>query len=206
MGPASGGGFSGSSGRGDGFSGSGRPATLPAGDAGRPGAGLSRPDGPERPGRPDGGERPTHPIAPGGGTRPDRPDRPDRPGHPDRPGRPDHPGHPGHGGDDHHHHNDHWDDWDDGYWHGGWYGGWYPGWYGGWGVVEPVIVSGTVVTVSVLGLGTVLSEAAFRSQPCAVNRVEVNGEIFYQCGPNWFRMAYSEGQFTYVVVNPPPGY
>lgn len=65
-----------------------------------------------------------------------------------------------------------------------------------------------VVPETVYPVGTVLSETAYQQLGCSVsvNRVEVNGQIFYRCGPNWFQMAYSEGQFTYVVVNPPPGY
>jgi hypothetical protein len=71
--------------------------------------------------------------------------------------------------------------------------------------VEPVVVTGAVVSAGAYPLGTTLSEEAFRAQSCTVSRLELNGEIFYQCGPSWFRMTYAEGEFIYVVVKPPAG-
>jgi len=33
----------------------------------------------------------------------------------------------------------------------------------------------------------------------------VGGETYYQCGSNWFKKAYVEGELAYVSVAPPPG-
>jgi hypothetical protein len=190
MGTAGSGSFSGSAPQGERMSGTARPGNIAASGSSRPGSGIEKPSQPisgvgDRPGSI---ERPTHPIS-GVGGRPNRPDRPDRPGDPERPGD------PGHGGDDDHHH--HWDD----DWYGGWYG---PGYgYGEYAPVETVVVQGETATEPSYELGTILSEESVRALSCSVNRVEVNGQVFYQCGTNWFRMAYAEGQVTYVVVKPP---
>jgi hypothetical protein len=98
------------------------------------------------------------------------------------------------------------------YYHGHWddyYGGW---WYGG--AVATGVAVGEAVETGVAGteaanayaIGTVLNEEDFRSLSCTKNRTEVNAEIYYLCGVDWWRMAYVEGQYVYVVVQPPRDY
>ena len=44
------------------------------------------------------------------------------------------------------------------------------------------------------------------SAACTMSSVVVEGTTYYRCGRNWFQKALSNGEVTYLVVNPPPGY
>jgi hypothetical protein len=61
-------------------------------------------------------------------------------------------------------------------------------------------------------VGTTLSMAAAQSMSsspqasCTMTTVPVAGATYYQCGPNWYQKSYTEGEVTFVVVAPPPGY
>lgn len=42
--------------------------------------------------------------------------------------------------------------------------------------------------------------------PCSPTVVSASGVSYYGCGGTWYNRSYVEGNVTYVVVNPPPGY
>ncbi len=48
-----------------------------------------------------------------------------------------------------------------------------------------------------------LTMAAFRALSCASSAIVVDGVTYYHCGPTWYSRAYTGGNVTYVVVNPP---
>ncbi len=52
-------------------------------------------------------------------------------------------------------------------------------------------------------VGMSLTMAAFRALSCASSAIVVDGVTYYHCGPTWYSRAYTDGNVTYVVVNPP---
>ncbi len=54
-------------------------------------------------------------------------------------------------------------------------------------------------------VGMSLTMAAFRALSCASSAIVVDGVTYYNCGPTWYSRAYTGGNVTYVVVNPPAG-
>ena len=68
---------------------------------------------------------------------------------------------------------------------------------------------GTVVTAGAMHSATAANQAAAQSaQPapaCTMTQVEVGEETYYHCAPNWYQKAFTNGEMTYVAVNPPPG-
>lgn len=55
-----------------------------------------------------------------------------------------------------------------------------------------------------LVVGTSLSLAAFNSgYPSGCATTYVGNTAYYHCGTTWYQKAYSQGNVTYIVVNPP---
>ncbi len=89
------------------------------------------------------------------------------------------------------------EDWQDYGEHHGYWGGYSP-----WGYAA----AGAVAVGAAYAIGTAISASAFYALPCTATTVVVGGVSYYQCGTTWYSQAYSGGDVTYVVVNPPEGY
>jgi hypothetical protein len=65
---------------------------------------------------------------------------------------------------------------------------------------------GTVVTAAAMQSATTRSTTSGTAPACTMTKVTVGSDIFYKCGSNWFQKALANGEVTYVVVKPPPGF
>ena len=65
---------------------------------------------------------------------------------------------------------------------------------------------GTIVTAAAMQSATTTTATSTRAPACTMTQVTVASDIFYKCGSNWFQKAFTNGEVTYVVVNPPPGF
>ena len=84
-----------------------------------------------------------------------------------------------------------WQDWaDDQHWDNHWYG------YGNTGAA---FVAGTAV-------GAAATRTYVTTLPCDYTTAFINGSTYYQCGSTWYSRGYVNGNVTYVVVQPPPGF
>jgi len=63
---------------------------------------------------------------------------------------------------------------------------------------------GAAVVAGAAIVGSAISAAAYDDLDCTT--VVVDGVSSSRCGGTWYRPAYSGGDVTYVVVDPPPGY
>jgi hypothetical protein len=54
-------------------------------------------------------------------------------------------------------------------------------------------------------VGATLTVAAVQSLPCEMTAVSVQGVTYYRCGSSWYQRAFTNGEVTYVVINPPAG-
>lgn len=143
---------------------------------------TSRPQTGARPGRPGEWTRPARPGRPGGPGRPGRPGAVHRP----RPA-------PHHPRWDHRRHWDHWDRWDRR--------------YDDWRRRRRSAAIGAGIVAGVLAIGAILTASQWGSLGCTPEPVIFGGITYYRCGPNWYERVYAGGgEFTYIVVTPPPGY
>jgi hypothetical protein len=55
-------------------------------------------------------------------------------------------------------------------------------------------------------VGATLTAAAVASLSCTMTPVAVSGTTYYRCGNQWYERAFTNGQVTYVVINPPAGH
>jgi len=65
---------------------------------------------------------------------------------------------------------------------------------------------GSIVTMAAMQSATTKSVSSGSAPACTMTQVTVNADTFYKCGSNWFQKALANGEVTYVVVNPPPGF
>jgi hypothetical protein len=63
---------------------------------------------------------------------------------------------------------------------------------------------GAAVVAGAAIVGSAISAAAYDDLDCTT--VVVDGVSYSRCGSTWYRPAYSGGDVTYVVVEPPSGY
>jgi len=87
-----------------------------------------------------------------------------------------------------------------------------------WDEVEGIVVIGDdelewdSADFLMFSLGTALTVSAFQSlytgsdPACTMTSVLVNDQEYYRCGPSWYVKGFANGEVTYVVVTPPPGY
>jgi len=87
-----------------------------------------------------------------------------------------------------------------------------------WDEVEGIVVIGDdelewdSADFLMFSVGTALTVAAFESlsygpEPaCTMTSVVVNDQSYYRCGPTWYVKGMANGEVTYVVVTPPPGF
>jgi hypothetical protein len=66
-----------------------------------------------------------------------------------------------------------------------------------WGTGAAVVAGAAIV-------GSAITAAAYYDLDCTT--VVVDGVSYSDCGSTWYQPAYSGGDVTYVVVDPPPGY
>lgn len=55
-------------------------------------------------------------------------------------------------------------------------------------------------------VGASLTAVHFHNLSCTTSTVVVGSVTYYHCGSTWYNRAYSGGNVTYIVVNPPPGH
>ena len=68
------------------------------------------------------------------------------------------------------------------------------------------MAAGAAVAAGAYAVGAIVNAATYSSLGCTPRNVVVGGSTYSQCGSTWYQPAYSGGDVTYVVVNPPPGY
>jgi hypothetical protein len=64
--------------------------------------------------------------------------------------------------------------------------------------------TGAAVVAGAAIVGSAITAAAFYDLDCTT--LVVDGITYSNCGGTWYQPAYSGGDVTYVVVEPPPGY
>ncbi len=55
-------------------------------------------------------------------------------------------------------------------------------------------------------VGAALTISVFRSLTCGVQRIIVNGIVYYRCGGTWYRRGNQGGDIVYIVIKAPAGY
>jgi len=65
-------------------------------------------------------------------------------------------------------------------------------------------IAAAVVVGAAIGAAATVPE--YWTAPCEPVTVVVGGTTYYQCDTAWYVRAYSGGDVTYVMVNPPAGY
>jgi hypothetical protein len=68
--------------------------------------------------------------------------------------------------------------------------------YGG---TAPAVATGVAI-------GAAAAVPPYWTLPCTPETVVVGGSTYYHCDTAWYARAYSGGDVTYIIVNPPPGY
>jgi hypothetical protein len=69
------------------------------------------------------------------------------------------------------------------------------------------VATGAVVAAGAYAVGAAANNVTYvTTLPCSPTTAYLDGVTYYRCGSAWYTRAYSGGNVSYLVANPPPGY